>query len=110
MAFCSCTVAITAQCRFVPIAMPDSIATPAEQFSPNTLIISYSNVADNHSILLRAVAERGAQLIYDYNIINAIAIRIADGSIIDTEIAYYKQVDGVIAVERDRIMHLYNAE
>ena len=47
-------------------------------FSPDTLIISYDETIGKEP-LLAAIEEYNATIIYDYNMINAMAIRIPDG-------------------------------
>jgi len=78
-----------------------------EMYSPSTLIISYDTTVGKDS-LLAAVERYQAELIYNYRIINAIAIRIPEGTSIQDAITYFQAVPGVIAVNRDRIMHLHN--
>lgn len=76
-----------------------------EKFSPNVLIISYDAEVGKKA-LLKAVKDYKAEIIYDYKIINAIAIRIPNDKTLDESITYFKGVKGVIAVEKDRILEL----
>ena len=76
-----------------------------EMYSPNTLIISYDS-ATGTAALDKAIAAYGAEVIYRYNNIHALAIRIPDGKNIHQAIDYFKQVPGVTAVNRDRKMQL----
>ena len=76
-----------------------------EEFSPNTLIIMCDE-ATGKEPLRKAVKEYGAEIIYDYTIINGMAIRIRDGVKIEEAIEYFKKVKGVVSVNRDRINHL----
>lgn len=55
---------------------------------------------------MRAIKKHKSEIIYDYNIINAIAIKIADNANITDEIAYYEKVKGVLMVERDQKVFL----
>ena len=55
---------------------------------------------------MKAVEEYGAKLLYDYNLMPGIAIRIPDGADILEAIAFLDKVKGVTAVERDHIYHL----
>ena len=73
-----------------------------ELYSTNTLIIMY-DVEVGKDPLLAAVKELGAEILYDYNIIPGMAVRIPDGSDIQKAIVYFKQVKGVVSVERDQI-------
>lgn len=76
-----------------------------DMFSPTTLIISYDNTADT-AALLKAIAAYGAEVIYRYNNIQALAISIPDSKDIDHAIDHFKQAAGVTAVNRDRKVRL----
>ena len=76
-----------------------------EEYSPNTLIVMYDENVGKEP-LVEAVKSLNAEIIYDYNIIPGMAIRIPNGSEIHRWIAYFKSVKGVASVERDRINHL----
>ena len=76
-----------------------------EEYSPNTLIVMYDENVGKEP-LVEAVKSLNAEIIYDYNIIPGMAIRIPNGSEIHRWIAYFKSVKGVVSVERDRINHL----
>ena len=76
-----------------------------EEFTPNTLIIMCDE-ATGKEPLRKAIKEYGAEIIYDYTIINGMAIRIRDGVKIEEAIEYFKKVKGVVSVNRDRINHL----
>ena len=76
-----------------------------EEYSPHTLIIMYDTEVGKVP-LSDAVKSYGAEIIYDYSIIPGMAIRIPDGSDIHKAIAYFREVKGVVSVERDRINHL----
>lgn len=56
--------------------------------------------------LRKAVEKYGATIVYDYNIVSGMAIRIPDGGDIHKAMAYFKNVEGVVSVERDRIRRL----
>lgn len=81
----------------------------SEEFSPSTLIIMYDNETGKEP-LMEAVKKSGAELIYDYNIIPGIAIRIPKNMTMSKAILYFKKVKGVIAVERDHINHLMDSK
>ena len=83
-------------------ALPDP---EGEMFSPNTLIISYDTEVGTAQ-LDEAIEAYGAEVIYRYNNINAVAIRIPDGKDIHHAIDHFGQVNGVTAVNRDRKMRL----
>ena len=75
------------------------------EYSPNTLIVMY-DIGVGKEPLVEAVKSSNAEIIYDYNLIPGMAIRIPNGSEINNWIAYFKSVKGVVSVERDRINHL----
>ena len=76
-----------------------------EMFSPNTLIVSYDAEVGTAQ-LDKAIEAYGAEVIYRYNNINAVAIRIPDGKDIHHAIDHFGKVNGVTAVNRDRKMRL----
>ena len=71
-------------------------------FSPNTLIVMYDKEKGKEP-LLRSIREYGAEVIYDYNIVPGIAIRLPEGTPIRKAMAYFRKVEGVTSVERDRV-------
>ena len=74
-----------------------------ESVSPTNLIIMYDPEIGKGP-LLSAVQSYGAKIIYEYSIISGIAIKVP-GDIIQA-IAFFANVKGVTAVERDHIYHL----
>jgi len=76
-----------------------------EMFAPHTLIISYDTEVGT-AALDSAIIFYGAEVIYRYRIINAVAIRIPDDKDIHVAIKFFELVKGVVAVNRDRKMQL----
>ena len=76
-----------------------------EFVSQTTLIIMYDEGIGKEP-LLKAIKEYGAEIKYDYNFIPGIAIKIPEGGDIKDAIGYFKQVKGVVSVNRDHIYHL----
>ena len=76
-----------------------------EMFSPNTLIVMYDTDIGKEP-LVEAVKTMNAEIIYDYRIIPGMAVRIPDGTDIRKAMVYFKDVKGVVSVERDRITRL----
>ena len=74
-------------------------------YSKNTLIISYDEGIGKEP-LKRAVRKYDAEVVYDYRIINALAIRIPDGKTLEEAIEYFEKVKGVINISKDRIYQL----
>ena len=85
-------------------------------YSKNTLIISYDEGIGKVRLkqqyffisasVQRAVRKYGAEVIYDYRIISALAVRIPDGKTLDESIEYFEKVKGVVSVSKDRIYQI----
>ena len=87
----------------IGVFQPGVIHEP--QYSPTNLIISVDqNIGKDH--LKKAIQEYNAEVLYDYNIISSMAIKIPPGKNIEEAIEFFKKVKGVIAVERDGIAHI----
>lgn len=76
-----------------------------QDYAPDRLIIMYSEDVGKEP-LLRAIKDYNAEIIYDYDIIPGLAIKIPEGGDIKEAIKYFKAVKGVVSVERDRIIRL----
>ena len=76
-----------------------------EMYSPDRLIIMYDPEVGKDP-LEKAIAEYKAEILYDYNLIPGFAIRLPEGSDILKAIDYFRRVEGVVSVERDRIIRL----
>ena len=68
--------------------------------SEHSLLIFY-DVSAGKDALLAAVEEYGATIFYEYRNINAIAIRIPEGTFIGDAIEFFKNIEGVISVRKD---------
>ena len=75
--------------------------------SQNTLIISY-DVTVGKEPLLAAIEQYNATILYEYNMVNAISIRIPDGADIEDAVQFFESVDGVLIVNRDYIYQIDN--
>ena len=51
--------------------------------------------------LKKAIKEYNAEILYDYNIICSMTIKIPPGKNIDEAIEYFKKVEGVTDIEKD---------
>ena len=74
-------------------------------YSPNTLIISYDETIGKGP-LQKAVVKFGAEILYDYSIINALAVRIPDGKTLEEGAKYFSKVKGVVEVSKNSVYHL----
>lgn len=75
------------------------------EFSSDVLVISY-DIQIGKEPLKKAIRKYGAEIIYDYRIVNAIAIRVPDPSKIQDAVTHFEKVKGVMSVSRDRVNHL----
>lgn len=74
-------------------------------YSPNTLIIYYDESVGNGP-LKKGAAKYDAQIIYDYSIINAMAVRIPADKTLEESIRYFRKVKGVLDVLKDAGGHI----
>ena len=82
--------------------------TPSQQQAQDTtgnLIIFY-DAQTGSAPLLKAVKTSGATLVYEYKNLHGIAIRPSSKTNIEDAITYFKKVNGVLSVERDRLLKL----
>ena len=77
-----------------------------QQYSPTNLIISVDKNIGKEP-LKKAIEGYNAEILYDYNIISSMAIKIPQGKNIEEAIEFFKKVEGVIGVERDGVMHIF---
>ncbi len=99
-------------CKSSKEATPNAAASQATQpaiqdgaISNTTLIIMYDAKVGKEP-LLKAAKEYGAEVIYQYENISGIALRIPEGGNITEAIKYFKAVEGVLTVNRDRTWRL----
>lgn len=74
-------------------------------YAPRVLIVMYDEEVGKEP-LKYAINEYGAEVIYEYNIIKGFAIRIPENNNLEEAIKYFKEVEGVLSVEKDRLHHL----
>ena len=74
-------------------------------YSPNTLVIYYDENVGKEP-LKKAAAKYGADVVYDYGIIDALTIRIPDGKTLEEATKYFRKVKGVVGVSRNEIYDL----
>ena len=78
---------------------------PGLMYSRDVLIVSY-DVEIGKEPLKKALKKYGAEIVYDYRMVNALAVRIPDPDEIDVAIARLEKVKGVLQVSRDRMYRL----
>lgn len=74
-------------------------------YSRDVIIISY-DMEVGKDPLKKAIRKYGAKIIYDYRIINAIAVRIPDSRNLDDAVTHFEKVKGVLQVSRDQVHRL----
>ena len=79
-----------------------TVNKPATQYSNNTLIVYFDTSIGNKPILT-AAKKYGSEILYQYNIVNAVALTIPPNTNINEAIAYYQNVKGVLQVNRDKV-------
>ena len=96
---------LLAACQSTVMPILTSAPTPKptlEQTVSQTLIIMYSPSSGKQA-LLKAVADHQATIVYEYNILNGMAIRLPAGTDMNQAIKDFRQVLGVVSVEKDTI-------
>ena len=99
----------TGTTRDTSIAQTDDIHEDSTMYNPGVLIINYTRTDTVRAALLAQVNQLNATVIYDYNIIDAIAVRLPEPhtlSATNRAIQALKSLPGILAVERDRVAHL----
>ena len=95
--------------RSAAVESPSSVSLEGmegrPQFAPRTLIVMYDEKVGDGP-LKEAFKEYGAEIKYEYGLVHAFAIVIPEGKDIKEAMGYFKEVEGVLSVERDRIIYL----
>ena len=76
-----------------------------QEHSPNVFLVMYDEKVGN-TPLQKAIKAYGCEVIYDYNIINGMALKKPDAKTLEETIQYFKGVKGVLTVEYDHIIRL----
>lgn len=79
-------------------------AGESTQFVSHTLIVYY-DASLGREALLEAAKKEGAKVVYDYKIINAVALSIPEKDDIEKAITAFEKVSGVLQVVRDQVQH-----
>ena len=88
------------------VTLPTDTIKGAELYAAHTLIAHYDPKTGPDS-LLAAARQMKAEIIYQYRIIPAVALRMPDSLDIHAAKARLERVKGVTQVLRDRILHLH---
>ena len=76
-----------------------------QEHSPNVFLVMYDEKVGN-TPLQKAIKAYGCEVIYDYNIINGMALKKPDDKTLEETMQYFKGVKGVLTVEYDHIIRL----
>ena len=75
------------------------------EHSPNVFLVMYDAEIGKEP-LLKAIKEYKVEIIYDYNIINGMALKKPDSKSLEETMQYFKEVKGVTHVEYDHFYRL----
>lgn len=76
-----------------------------QEHSPNVFLVMYDAEVGKEP-LLEAVKTYKCEVIYDYNIINGMALKKPEGKSLEETMRYFEGVKGVLTVEYDHITRL----
>ena len=76
-----------------------------QEHSPNVFLVMYDEKVGN-TPLQKAIKAYGCEVIYDYNIINGMALKKPEAKTLEETMQYFKGVKGVLTVEYDHIIRL----
>ena len=74
-----------------------------QEHSPNVFLVMYDEKVGKVP-LQKAVKAYKCEVIYDYNLINGMALKKPDGKTLEETMQYFKGVKGVLTVEYDHII------
>lgn len=107
LSICSCSTKQLPANSTATIAGTHDIPEDSTLYNPGVLIISYdANDSTAFEKLSDEVDRQKAEIIYKYNMINAVAIRLPQPHTLtatNKAIETFKALPGVLGVERDRI-------
>ena len=75
------------------------------EHSPNVFLVMYDTEIGKEP-LLKAIKEYKCEIVYDYGIINGMALKKAEDKTLEETMQYFKNVKGVTNVEYDHIIRL----
>ena len=96
---CSCKTK-----QHIETAMPIQHEYTPEH-SSNVFLIMY-DAEIGKDPLLKAIKEYKCEIVYDYGIINGMALKKPEYKTLEETMLYFKKVKGVVSVEYDHIYHL----
>ena len=114
--FTSASIILVAQIAFIALTscrvkQAIVLSAPIEshkyepEHSPNVFLVMYDKEIGKEP-LLKAIKEYNCEVIYDYNIINGMALKKPENKTLEETMQQFKQVKGVTNVEYDKIIRL----
>lgn len=88
-----------------PTSSPAQQPAHAAQENTNVLIIFFEQ--GKGDAVVAAVKQYGAEVVYRYQMMNGMAIRVPAGKNVDAAMAHFERVRGVLQVQRDQVMQLH---
>jgi len=87
-----------------------NIPTPVEhghvqEHSPSVLLVMYDAEVGKQP-LLEAIKDYGCEIVYDYHMINGMALKKPDDKTLDETMQHFRRIKGVLTVDYDYIYHL----
>ena len=103
------SVVVLTACKSKQVVVP---STPiniehndVSEHSPNVFLIMY-DAEIGKDPLLKAIKEYGCEIVYDYGIIDGMALKKPENKSLEETMEYFKKVKGVKTVEYDHIIRL----
>ena len=91
-----------------PVAFASSPAQqPAHAARENTNVLIIFFEQGKGDAVAAAVKQYGAEVVYRYQMMNGMAIRVPAGKNVDAAMAHFERVRGVLQVQRDQVMQLH---
>ena len=89
----------------VPASSPAQQPAHTARENTNVLIIFFEQ--GKGDAVAAAVKQYGAEVVYRYQMMNGMAIRVPAGKNVDAAMAHFERVRGVLQVQRDQVMQLH---
>ena len=81
------------------------IAGQIEEHSPSVFLVMYDAEIGKEA-LLKAIKDYKVEIIYDYRMMNGMALKKPDDKTLEETMAFFRKVKGVLSVEFDHVYHL----
>ena len=104
LSLCSCATTASHTPSYsteIPVMENKSV----QEHSPNVFLVMY-DAEIGKAPLQKAIKEYQCEIVYDYGIINGMALKKPENKTLEETIQYFKSVKGVISVEYDHIIRL----